>query len=261
MDMAFRWTTRAERLLVADYWWDEQKAVCCLCGDPELLMDPYYRQNPANPFAATLEHLIPKRDDGPDTVGNVRLAHKMCNQALGALWSTNEARAERNLEPLSIEWALARARAQYAGMIALRTSVSVLGHIETVHPTAIAIDLSHRTPKGDRKIKSPVVRYSMEHKGDGRPRGATLPGYVEPVDAGPPTRRAPRIKDLLERQHEKVRRPICTKCGSPEITRDASLKWDRVVGWIIAEHRDGYDCLRCDDSTTVRFEFVNQPSA
>jgi hypothetical protein len=90
MDMNFKWHTRAEKLLVADYWWNEQRGLCCLCGD---LMKPYSRQHTTDPDAATFEHLIPKRDSGPDTVGNVRLAHATCNNALGAHWERNRQRA------------------------------------------------------------------------------------------------------------------------------------------------------------------------
>lgn len=84
MDPNFEWTTREEKLLVIDYWWEEQGKLCCICGEE---MEPYKRQGTHNPKAATVEHLIPKRDNGPNTVGNIRLAHAFCNHTLGALWS------------------------------------------------------------------------------------------------------------------------------------------------------------------------------
>lgn len=263
------WSDRASRLAIVDYWWEQQKAICCLCDDAELLMDTYHRKSTNNPFEATIEHLIPKRDNGPDTAANTRLAHKMCNHALGGLWSKNQDRERRGLEPLSIEWALTNIRKRYAGTIALRLALvrglsleqaaaSVI-EAEIVKPTTLAVELSHR--RVPVQTYSPKVRASLAEKGMPKPRGATLPGYVEPIDTGPPAKRSPRVRDLLERQHEKVRRPVCVACGSPEITRDASLKWDRIAGWIIAEHRDGYDCRACDDSTTVRFEFVNPVGA
>lgn len=96
--MNFKWTTRAEKLQVADYWWKEQRRLCCLCGE---LMKPYSRQHTTDLDAATFEHLIPKRENGPDIVGNVRLAHAICNNALGAHWERNRQRAERGLPLIS----------------------------------------------------------------------------------------------------------------------------------------------------------------
>lgn len=262
--MDFRWTDRAEKLRVVEWWWSQQRGVCCLCDDAELLMDPYHRQGSGNPFAATVEHLIPVRDGGPDSVGNVRLAHTMCNQALGALWSTNQQRERQGHEALSIETGLMRARKQYAALIALRLAAirgltleqaaQAVIDADKVVPTALAIELSHR--RAPVKTYSPKVHNSLAIKGLPPPRGATLPGYVEPIDTGPPARKAPRVRDLLG-PPKKVRRPVCVACGSHDVTRDASLRWDLVAGWIVAEHRDGYDCKRCDDSTTVRFDFVN----
>lgn len=103
MDMNFHWTTRAEKLLVVAYWWKEQKGLCCLCFRP---MDPYLRQGTKNPNRATVEHLIPRRENGPDTAGNVRLAHAGCNHALGALWEMNKHRAIKGMAPLTEKWAL-----------------------------------------------------------------------------------------------------------------------------------------------------------
>lgn len=106
MDMNFKWTTRDEKLFVVAYWWKEQKGCCCLCGG---LMKPYKREHSTDPDAATVEHLIPRRDNGPNTAGNVRLAHGLCNHALGALWEQNRHRARLGLPPLTEKHALASA--------------------------------------------------------------------------------------------------------------------------------------------------------
>jgi hypothetical protein len=72
MDMNFAWTTRAEKLVVVTYWWEQQKGCCCICSD------------------ASIEHLIPRRENGPNTAGNVRLAHRSCNNRLGAEWAIEQ---------------------------------------------------------------------------------------------------------------------------------------------------------------------------
>lgn len=105
MDMEFEWTTREEKLLVVAYWWDQQKKLCCICGEE---MAPYMRQSTHNPRAATVEHLIPRRDNGPNTAGNVRLAHALCNHTLGALWGENQQRAKFGFPLISEAEALAR---------------------------------------------------------------------------------------------------------------------------------------------------------
>lgn len=104
MDMNFKWHTRAEKLLVVAYWWEAQKGKCCICGGQ---MEPYTRDKTSSRLAATIEHLIPRRDNGPNTAGNVRLAHATCNHALGALFSINQEREKRSLPPLNEQWALA----------------------------------------------------------------------------------------------------------------------------------------------------------
>jgi hypothetical protein len=106
MDPNFSWTTRDEKLLVVDYWWKEQKGLCCLCGD---LMKPYSRQHTTDPDAATIEHVIPRRENGPNTAGNVRLAHACCNNALGAHWERNRHRAKLGLHAISEREALQNA--------------------------------------------------------------------------------------------------------------------------------------------------------
>lgn len=103
MDMKFKWATRTEKLLVVEYWWGEQKGLCCICDGQ---MKPYHRDHNSDPERATIEHLIPRRDCGPNTAGNVRLAHGRCNNVLGALWVINEQRKIKGLPPLSKEWAM-----------------------------------------------------------------------------------------------------------------------------------------------------------
>lgn len=109
MDMDFIWTTRAEKLQVVEYWWREQGGRCCLCGHT---MKPYHRQHSVDPESATIEHIIPRRDNGPNTVGNVRLAHAVCNHALGALHEQNKHRAEAGKPLLSEQWAMTNAWAR-----------------------------------------------------------------------------------------------------------------------------------------------------
>lgn len=111
MDMSFEWHTRDEKLLVVDYWWNVQRGLCCLCGE---LMLPYHRDKTTHPFRATIEHLVPRREGGPNTVGNVKLAHGMCNHALGALWQQNQERRKNGLPPISDEQALRYAASKHS---------------------------------------------------------------------------------------------------------------------------------------------------
>jgi 5-methylcytosine-specific restriction endonuclease McrA len=56
-------------------WWVELGAMwsrCGICGDSLLVS------------AATIDHIIPKEEDGPDILGNLQLAHYGCNQLKGA---------------------------------------------------------------------------------------------------------------------------------------------------------------------------------
>lgn len=109
MDMDFVWTTRDQKLAVVRYWWREQREICWICKDRENPMEPY-AQAAFSPWAASIEHLIPKRDNGPDTAGNVRLAHVWCNNALGALWQTNRDREALGLPAISEKQALSAKR-------------------------------------------------------------------------------------------------------------------------------------------------------
>lgn len=109
MDANFKWTNRAEKLLVADYWWEQQQGLCYFCRERML---PYRRSRFKSPLCATFEHLKPKRDGGADTAGNVRLAHALCNNVTGGVWEENKYR-ERNGMPLrSPDEAIATAKAK-----------------------------------------------------------------------------------------------------------------------------------------------------
>lgn len=270
MDLDRGWHTMAQKLAVVDYWWEQQRAVCCLCEDPGCLMDPYRRQHDRNPLAATLEHLIPKREGGPNTARNVRLAHKMCNNALGKLWDINRRRELDGLEPLPIKQALEETRVRNFDAIRYRDIARAAATpVPQIHPSTIAVALSERAaPAGyfGTRVRKPAPSSLAAAVASGRPlgleRGATLPGYVAPDD-GPIPRLAPKPRDLLERKQpiKKVRRPVCSACGSAEVTRDASLRWDLKAGWVIAEHHDGFDCQRCQAAASVRWEFLNQPGA
>ena len=107
MEMDFTWTTRAEKLLVVAYWWDQQHGLCCICSEK---MEPYHRDAGRNPNAASIEHLIPRRENGPNTAGNVRLAHRSCNNEMGALWAENQHRASKGLPLLTDRKAVKKPR-------------------------------------------------------------------------------------------------------------------------------------------------------
>lgn len=100
MDMNFEWHTRTEKLLVVAFWWKQQEGNCCICHKE---MEPYHREAGRNPNAASVEHLIPRRENGPNTVGNVRLAHRSCNNRLGGQWAEEQHRklVEAGLAPKS----------------------------------------------------------------------------------------------------------------------------------------------------------------
>jgi hypothetical protein len=162
MDMNFSWTTRSERLLVVDYWWKRQRGLCCLCGE---MMKPYKRQHSTDPDAATIEHIIPRRENGPNTVGNVRLAHGGCNHALGALWEQNRHRAIMGLPPISEREALASAAGNRRAKAKppMTTLEQARSHVDK------AMDKVERKAKGVSWCAQNAVSL---------PRGATLlPGY------------------------------------------------------------------------------------
>src|SRR5262245_26619889 len=51
--------------------------VCGICQDPARPVDPG-RQCP-DPLAAVADHIIPRSRGGPDTPGNLQIAHFRCN--------------------------------------------------------------------------------------------------------------------------------------------------------------------------------------
>lgn len=159
MDMDFKWTTRAEKLLVVAYWWEQQQGHCCICFKP---MDAYMRDGHTNPNAASIEHLIPRRENGPNTAGNVRLAHAACNHALGALWSANQDRAVKGLAPLSEKWALNSAKGR-------RGAAQVSSKTMTAEENAQRMREYHA-----RKARGVVWCAANALS---LPRGATLPTY------------------------------------------------------------------------------------
>lgn len=169
MDHNFTWRTREEKQQVVAYWWRQQTGVCFICKDREQLMEPY-SQAAISPWAASIEHLIPKRDNGPDTVGNVRLAHRWCNNVLGALWQINQDRAKYDLPPLSAEWALSKRRITLGAAIdpvraALKSDElrkergAAWRHVNAKHPKASRGTLWRAIENGETPL----------------PRGATLP--------------------------------------------------------------------------------------
>jgi 5-methylcytosine-specific restriction endonuclease McrA len=52
---------------------------CGICGDKVAMSEPV-----PHPKAATIDHLIPISEGGPDTKANVQLAHFICNSYRGA---------------------------------------------------------------------------------------------------------------------------------------------------------------------------------
>jgi hypothetical protein len=164
MDPNFEWHTRDEKLLVVDYWWKEQRGLCFLCGE---LMKPFKRQHSTDPDAATVEHVIPRRENGPNTAGNVRLAHASCNNVLGALWEQNRHRAIMGLPPISEKQALASAagnrRAKAKPQPQMTPLEQARSHVDK------ALDKVERKAKGVKWCAQNAVSL---------PRGATLlPGY------------------------------------------------------------------------------------
>lgn len=110
MDPNFEWRTKEDKERVVNYWWTEQRMLCCLCGKQ---MQPYLGEGDTHPLRATIEHLIPRRENGPNTVANVRLAHALCNNTLGQQWERNRHLVERGLPPVSDTVALKSAWGSY----------------------------------------------------------------------------------------------------------------------------------------------------
>ena len=63
--------------------------LCWLCGYQTKKSDKIYGSGlemvMSEPLAPTLDHVIPVEDNGPDTVDNLRCAHRYCNTARGTL--------------------------------------------------------------------------------------------------------------------------------------------------------------------------------
>lgn len=173
MNHNFSWTTREEKLEVVAYWWRQQRGVCHICRDREQLMEPYSRAG-KSPWAASVEHLTPKRENGPDTVGNVRLAHRWCNNVLGALWQINQDRDRRGLAPLSAEWALSQKR------IALGVAIDPVRAAMKDESLRAERGQAWRTVNAKRpKAARGTLWRAIEAGEAGLPRGATLP--KEPI--------------------------------------------------------------------------------
>jgi hypothetical protein len=173
MDMNFHWTTRSEKLQVVAYWWEEQKGKCCICFKP---MEPYKRQNTPHPQAATIEHLIPRRENGPNTVGNVRLAHAWCNHALGGLWMQNQHRALKGLPPLTQEQALG-GEMQRKSALSRPTKRSIRFHKDDVFAPESPYYNLWVAWKAEREAKE-LRKFYQERVS--LPRGATLtPEYQQ----------------------------------------------------------------------------------
>lgn len=164
MEMDFAWHTRDEKLLVVKFWWEKQERKCCICGEE---MMPYHRDGTRDPMRATLEHLIPKRENGPNTVANVRLAHAACNHALGALWEQNRQRKASGLPPIPDQWAINSAWGNAKARVA-REQMTPLERAR-LHVSQ-AIDNVERKARGVKWCAENAVSL---------PRGATLlPAYA-----------------------------------------------------------------------------------
>lgn len=85
----FAWHSYDEKMLVVKYWWAKQAGKCVMCGKE---MIPYGITR-LKPNAASVEHLIPRRDGGPNTLGNVRLACRKCNNDAGGNWERSRQRS------------------------------------------------------------------------------------------------------------------------------------------------------------------------
>lgn len=264
MDLDFIWRNRAEKLLVVAFWWEQQQAKCCLCHEE---MEPYARDQNTNPLAASIEHLIPKRDNGPDRVGNVRLAHVLCNGALGSLWQHNNHRAENGLPPLTEEWAINRAKEQWAIKLARRAAIKAGLPIPVMPPLQFPlpeakVKQAKITPRPAKKKRKPAL---ANVRAAGLPRGATLPGYIPEPDApSPSAAKAPsRAMLLAPRSGQSAarisrRQPLCASCGSPDVTMDASLSWDwNEQSWVIHEMRESFDCDICQSDTRLQWETIS----
>lgn len=161
---SFSWSTRDEKLMVVAHWWAKQDAKCCICGEEML---PYKMDKTLNRDRATLEHLIPKRENGPNTVENVRLAHARCNHSLGSLYEINRHRIRLGLEPRTKEWAL-----KHGG----RVSADERLRPRAKRRRAAGISMEYVRPtKKEKLLKGSLARLVENGEIVSLPRGATLP--------------------------------------------------------------------------------------
>jgi hypothetical protein len=183
MEMDFAWHTRTEKLAVVDFWWRVQQGECCIC-QREML--PYHRDHTTNPMRASIEHLKPRREGGANTVGNVRLAHAHCNNALGGLWSINQVRKNSGLEPLSKEWALATGARKPPNTRDRRRA----------RRSAPSVELIAETIKQDAKLRTPKIGVSWCAANTiSLPRGVTLlPGFTDPSKRAPVARKMDAVE-------------------------------------------------------------------
>lgn len=200
MNHDFRWTTREEKLQVVRYWWREQRGICHLCKDRENPMEPY-SQAGVSPWAASIEHLIPKRENGPDTVGNIRLAHRVCNNVLGALWQINKDRMDRGLAPLSTDWALSNKIAQ------LRPHVDPLRDAEAADLRAERGAIWRQVNAIYPNAKRGTLAYAIETGQVALPRGATLPDGAACLHCHSTYRPPPKLTGI------ELARLIATDCS------------------------------------------------
>lgn len=75
------------------YLWEKQHGLCALCGGRML---PHGQEEDS----ATLDHIIPKRQRGPNALSNLQLAHRWCNEERGRI----EVGIKRRLTPPRSPW-------------------------------------------------------------------------------------------------------------------------------------------------------------
>jgi len=59
--------------------WVRQRGICWICEKPI----PRER-DPNDPMAMSIDHVIPRADDGDDDPKNLRVAHRLCNEQRGS---------------------------------------------------------------------------------------------------------------------------------------------------------------------------------
>lgn len=199
MDHDFEWRTQAEKADVVRYWWRTQRGLCHLCREK---MEPYSLAA-ISPWAATIEHVKPKRENGPNTVGNVRLAHRWCNNVLGSLWEKNRQRALRGQEPISVHWAMTNEMGK------LKISVRATQEDASPSPRPLRVGPEPRAYKAQRGTLAALLATSPP-----LPRGATLPPVHKAAPAfvhsrNQPARRMTALETArwLRESAEKRRQP------------------------------------------------------